>query len=88
VVFLSCLPSGNRQQPVAGDAGLPAALHHAQHPHSSQPEFIVQKENISDLKGEKQFLSKEIWEPRLLICKPVLKLHFTAHDIIDFLSEF
>jgi hypothetical protein len=59
VIFLSCLPSGNRQQPVAGDVGLPTALHHALHPHSSQPEFIVPKEKISDLKGENQFLSTE-----------------------------
>jgi len=51
VAFLSCPPSGNRQKPVAGDEGLPAVLHHALHPHSSQPEFKFRKKR-KDLRFE------------------------------------
>jgi hypothetical protein len=39
----------------------------------------IQKEVIFDLKSENQFLSKEIWES----CQD-----FTAHDIMESLSEF
>jgi hypothetical protein len=42
----------------------------------------IQKEEISDLKRENQFLVKSA------LCKPVLKLNFTAHAIMESLSEF
>jgi hypothetical protein len=48
-----------------------------------------QKEVISDLKRENQFLSKEIWLLIGLISgegeiyKPVLKLVFTFHDMMN-----
>ncbi len=45
----------------------------------------IQKEVISDLKREDQFLSKEIWASREL-CKPRFKLGFTADDLMEFLS--
>jgi hypothetical protein len=47
----------------------------------------IQKEMISDLKRENQFLSKELWEFIYIIdlkneiCKPEIKLDFTAHGI-------
>jgi hypothetical protein len=49
----------------------------------------IQKEVISNLKRENQFLSKEIWESICVlhnlsrdICKPVLKLDFTGNGIM------
>ncbi len=53
----------------------------------------MKKEVICDLKGENQFLSKEIWETIMIdlqreIGKPVLKLVFAAYGIIESLSKF
>jgi hypothetical protein len=54
----------------------------------------IHKEVISDLNGKVQILSQEIWEPiRFIsrereICKPVLKVVFTALGIMESLSEF
>jgi hypothetical protein len=42
----------------------------------------IQKEEISDLKRENQFLVKSD------LCKPVLKLNFKAHAMMESLSEF
>jgi hypothetical protein len=38
---------------------------------------------FSDLVRKNRFLSKEICESYLGICKPVLKLDFTAHGIME-----
>ncbi len=53
----------------------------------------IQKEVISDLKRENQFLSNEIRESIMIvlsreICQPVIKLDFTAHVTMESLSEF
>ncbi len=43
-------------------------------------QFQIQKYVISYLKRKNQLLSKEMWESlNTEICKPVLKLDFTAH---------
>ncbi len=62
--------------------------------HAAPLSFIwvkIQKEVISDLKRENQFLAKEMvydWSIKRDLYRPVLKLDFTAHGIMESLSEF
>ena len=61
--------------------------------HSGIYLFKFKRKLNPNLKRDYQFLSKEMWKPIGLITrerflKPVLKLDFTAHGIMESLSEF